>query len=172
MKVLIRKENSSDFEAIKLVNDLAFGQEAESKLIDALRKNKEFKQAISLVACLDNEVLGHILFFPLEIEENYKRYATIGLAPMSVLPEFQGLGIGSQLVQDGLKKCRKAGFTSCVVLGHANFYPKFGFKPSTEFGIRPAFGADKNYYMAIELKPGTLQFKNANVLYPGAFDEE
>ena len=86
---------------------MAFGQEAEGKLIENLRKNRKFIKELSLVACMGNEIVGHILFFPIFIKSEDAEQESLALAPMSVIPEFQGFGIGSQLVQKGLEKAKK-----------------------------------------------------------------
>ena len=110
--MMIRREEARDIDAVRLVNESAFGQPDEAGIVDALRGLAE---AISLVAVLDNQVVGHILFTPVSIDEADPRLSASGLAPMAVLPEFQRRGIGSALVHDGLEACRAAGLSRRVL---------------------------------------------------------
>ena len=171
MKVSIRSENKNDYSTISMVNDMAFGQENEGVLVEKLRKNKSFTKDLSLVACLGNEIVGHILFFPVSIKNKEEAFSTLALAPMSVIPELQGLGIGSQLVEKGLTKAKKLGHKSVIVLGHEEYYPKFGFKPAGTFNIKAPFDVPKNVFMALELVKDSLSTIEGTVEYPKEFSE-
>ncbi|MCT4601726.1 MAG: N-acetyltransferase [Marinifilum sp.] len=171
MKVSIRPENKSDYSTISMVNDMAFGQEAEGILIEKLRKNKKFIKELSLVACMGNEIVGHILFFPICIKNKNIEYNALALAPMSVIPELQGLGIGSRLVEKGLAKAKKLGHKSVIVLGHEKYYPKFGFKPTSKYNIKAPFDVNENAFMALELSKDALSHVEGTVEYPKEFSE-
>lgn len=171
MKIQIRPESKNDYQTISMINDLAFGQEAEGILVENLRKNNKFIKELSLVACLGNEIVGHILFFPVSIKSPNAEFETLALAPMSVIPELQGLGIGSQLVQKGLERAKKMGKTSVIVLGHETYYPKFGFKPATEFNISAPFEVPENVFMALEIIEGSLKEIQGCVEYPKEFND-
>ena len=93
MVINIRKETENDYEDIKSVNDKAFGQENEGKIVENLRKNEKYISDLSLVAEIDNKIVGHILFFPIKIISQENEYETLSLAPMSVLPNYQKMGI-------------------------------------------------------------------------------
>ncbi len=123
--ITIRKEQRGDEEQIRLVNTCAFGQPAEADIVDTLRKASP--EGVSLVAVCEDKIVGHILFTPAVIEAKEKEIWGMGLAPMSVLPEFQRQGIGSKLVQAGLDEMRKAQQPFVIVLGHPEYYPRFGF---------------------------------------------
>jgi putative acetyltransferase len=99
MVINIRKETEKDYEDIKSVNDKAFGQENEGKIVENLRKNEKYISDLSLVAEIDNKIVGHILFFPIKIISQENEYETLSLAPMSVLPNYQKMGIGSKLIK-------------------------------------------------------------------------
>lgn len=169
---IIRPETPADYEGIRLVNYLAFGNKPnESNLIEAIRKSELFIPELSLVAVKDGEIIGHILFSRIFIETNEGEIPTIGLAPMAVKPEFQGIGIGLELVKAGLQACRELGYPHVFVLGHPNFYPKFGFVPSqSSFGIECPFPVGDPYFMAIELKNDSLKDIKGRVKYPPAFE--
>lgn len=127
--VLIRAEEPADAAAVRAVNELAFGQPAEADLVDALRAAG--KAIVALVAVAGGRVVGHILFSGVRIEPDAGDAAAVaaGLAPMAVLPELQRRGIGSRLVEEGLVRCRAAGYGASIVLGHPEYYPRFGYVP-------------------------------------------
>ncbi len=153
-----------------MINDMAFGQEAEGILVEKLRKNKKFIKDLSLVACMGNEIVGHILFFPIEIKSEDSNFESLALAPMSVIPELQGLGIGSQLIENGLAKAKKMGYKSVIVLGHAEFYTKFNFAPASNFKISCPFEAPDEVFMALELEKDSLASVSGFVEYPKEFN--
>jgi predicted N-acetyltransferase YhbS len=166
----IRPEMIEDYTSITEVNDQAFGQKNEGRLIIALRKNQEFIPELSLVAGFGGRVVGHILFYPIKIKANDVSHYSLALAPMAVLPEYQKRGIGSQLVKEGLKRTRRLGFKSVIVLGHAAYYPRFGFEPAGKWGIRPPFEVPDDVFMALELVRDGLKDIQGTVAYPPEFN--
>ena len=164
----IRDEAPQDFPAIRNLNVLAFGNPAEALLVDKLRAAN--KAVISRVAILDGRVVGHILFSPITVERAPARLRGLGLAPMSVLPEFQNRGIGSSLVRDGLEMCRQRGYDLVVVLGHLRFYPRFGFTRAKDHGLDNEYDALDNF-MVIELKEGVLKAVTGLVKYAQEFQD-
>lgn len=172
MLLKIHPENPSDYPAITKVNDLAFGQPNEGKLVENLRKNPKFIPELSFVAEIDGKIAGHILFFPVVIKlEDGKVKETISLAPLAVLPEFQRQGIGGELVREGIKACSRLGYDSIIVLGHPEYYPKFGFRQANTWGIKDPFGAPAEAFMALELKERALEGAGGVVEYPDEFLE-
>lgn len=172
MKIMITPETPEDKSSIYSLNAAAFGQENESKLIDLLRDSEHFIPALSLVARSESGAVGHILFTRLKIKgQEGVMYDTLALAPMAVLPALQHLGIGSQLVREGLKRAAELGYSSVIVLGHPGYYPKFGFLPASKWGIRTSYEVPGEAFMAIELKPGGLEGKTGLVVYSKEFDE-
>jgi putative acetyltransferase len=166
----IREEKDQDILAIKEVNDLAFGRENESKLIEAIRNSEYFVPQLSLVAETDTqEIIGHILFSMITIETENGPFQSLALTPMAVKPKFQNKGIGSALVREGLKRCAELGYHSVVVLGHPDFYPKFGFIPASTKGIKAPFEVPDEVFMIYETKPGSLNGVKGIVKYPEAF---
>lgn len=171
MNIQIRPEHKNDISAISMLNDMAFGQEAEGNLIVKLRKNKNFIKDLSLVACMGNEIIGHILFSKIVIKNDTEEFESLALAPMAVIPEFQGLGIGSQLINKGLQKATKLGYKSIIVLGHENYYPRFNFTPASQFQITCPFEVPDASFMAIELQKGNLDSVSGCVVYPKEFND-
>jgi putative acetyltransferase len=166
----IRPETETDRQAVYKVNALAFGQEDESKLIDALRKTEHFIPELSLVAEQDGRVIGHLLFTKVNIKTQSGDVPAISLAPMAVQPEHQNEGVGSALVRRGLDECRRLGHSIVIVIGHPNYYPRFGFSVAEEKGIRAPWDVPREAFMVIELVPGALQGATGVVEYPPEFE--
>ena len=132
--IKIRVEIFQDIDAIRTINEQAFGQLQEANIVDKLRANCD--GLLSLVAFKDERIIGHILFSPVTIEGNHGILKGMGLAPMAVLPEFQRQGVGSKLIRAGLEILKKSGSPFIIVLGHPEYYPKFGFEPASRHGIK------------------------------------
>lgn len=170
-QVTIRPETAADHGEIRKANKKAFGGKSESKLVDAVRESEFFVPGLSLVAELGGKVVGHILFTPVRIVDGGKETPALALAPMCVLPDFQNRGIGSLLVRRGLEECARQGHALVVVLGHPGFYPRFGFAPAGERGLKLPFEAPAEAFMVLELAPGALAGAAGTVEYPGPFHE-
>jgi putative acetyltransferase len=166
MSIIIRPESTADEDAIRHVNRLAFGQDEEARLVDALREGGFVR--VSLVAEQEGQVVGHILFSDLPIITGDGTVAALALAPMAVLPELQRHGIGSSLVQWGLEACRQQGHRLVVVLGHSHFYPRFGFSSKLAAHLASPFSGGDSF-MAVELVPGALDGVAGRVQYPPPF---
>ncbi|MBZ0202462.1 MAG: N-acetyltransferase [Ignavibacteria bacterium] len=169
-ELLIRGEREADLAAIHEINLLAFGQEDEAKLVDSLRKGKSYIKGLSLVAIKEDKVIGHAIFTKAFIVNKAgKRQACIALGPMAVHPEHQRHGIGIKLVEEGLERGRELAFNSAVVLGHKEYYPRFGFKPASERNIRSTFPGAEEYFFILELKGGGLKGISGVVQYAREF---
>lgn len=150
----IRPEREEDYSASESVNAAAFEREDEATLVRSLRGKPG---TISLVAVSDSGVCGHVLFSPVQIFGEAQAPVGTGLGPVAVSPERQREGIGLSLVQAGLDECRRRGIPYAVVLGHADYYPKFGFVPASRFGLRCRWPVPDEVFMALELTPGALE---------------
>ena len=166
MDVELRPENREDRDAIRHVNNAAFGGDVEANLVDALRDGG-FAE-VSLVAELDGEIVGHILFSPVSIMTKAGTVDAMSLAPMAVVPGHQRMGIGSRLVKEGLEVCRQRGHAIVVVLGHPEFYPRFGFSAELAASLESPFGGGEAW-MALELVTGSLAGIKGRVEYPPPF---
>lgn len=164
--MLIRPETIADFDAIRHVNRLAFGQVAEGRLVDELRDAGFVR--LSLVAEVERQVVGHILFSDLPIVTAKGRVDSLALAPMAVLPGWQRRGVGSALVREGLRLCQAQGHQSAVVLGHPEFYPRFGFSAALAERLACSFYAGPAL-MAVELAVGSLTGVSGQLNYPPPF---
>jgi putative acetyltransferase len=164
----VRAETPEDREAIREVNRQAFGQEDEARLVDALRDGGYAR--LSLVAEEGGRVVGHILFSDLPIVTPAGTLHGLALAPMAVLPAHHRQGIGSQLVCEGLRLCAEAGHRIVVVVGHPDYYPRFGFSAQRAERLKAPISGPA--FMALELVPGALADVTGEVCYPPPFGLE
>ncbi|GAB4564566.1 MAG: N-acetyltransferase [Haliangiales bacterium] len=165
----IRDESSpADIAQITDVTDAAFGQPQEGQLINALRAAGAV--TLSLVAVEGDRIVGHVLFSPVVVRDGERRFDAIGLAPIAVAPDRQRAGVGSQLVRAGLERLRAAGHEAVFVLGHPAYYPRFGFRPAAEFGLRWEHSPPTDAFMALELRPESLAGWRGVVSFRPEFD--
>jgi len=165
--MIIREEKATDISKIWKINEAAFDTDAEANLVNALRdSNIPF---ISLVAEENGELAGHILFTPVELENGSSGIKIAGLAPMAVIPKLQNQGIGSKLIEAGIRRCQSEGYDAIVVLGHPNYYPKFGFMPSVNYGIKSEYEVPDEVFMVLELNKDSLNGIQDIIKYHEAF---
>jgi putative acetyltransferase len=165
--MLIRKEKPEDIQRIRQINIKAFDTDGEADLVDALRDSRI--PLISLVAEENGELVGHILFSPVTLDDNNSQISIAALAPVAIVPEYQKRGIGSHLVVEGLKCCQESGCEAVIVLGHARFYSRFGFVPSVNYGIKSEYDVPAEVFMIKELKDSALKGCSGIIKYHGAF---
>lgn len=158
----IRSERPDDLVDIRHVNDSAFCQRDESRIVEALRDGGHAR--LSLVAEIDGRVVGHILFSASAIETESGVVDALALAPMAVLPGFQRRGVGSALVREGLRLSCERGARIVLVLGHADYYPRFGFSPELARALECEYAGP--HFMALELVEGALRDVRGTVRYP------
>ncbi len=173
LQIHIRPEVEADRGAVRQVLQLAFPGPAEAELVDRLRENPAPR--ISLVAMQGDRLIGHALFTQVTVtptaEPGVEVTRAIALGPMAVHPEYQGRGVGLALGFAGLEECRKVNESVVFVLGHAPYYPRFGFRPASRHGLwysRPDIGPA---FMVLELVPGALEGLVGEVRYLPEFDD-
>ena len=151
--VSIREEHQGDALAIRHVHEQAFGGDIEPRLVDMLRDAN--RVILSLVAEVENRIVGHVLFSPVTVEPPWGESRWAALGPIGVLPDFQGQGVGSRLVREGLDQCRSRGYDGVVLLGAPEYYSRFGFVRASDFGLTSEFGAGPAF-QAVEITRGAL----------------
>jgi putative acetyltransferase len=166
--MIIREERQGDAERIRTVNLAAFETAMEADLVDALRERA--RPLISLVAEDDAEIVGHILFSPVTLA-NEPGLTLMGLAPMAVMPSWQRQGVGSSLIREGLERCRQLNAAAVVVLGHPEYYPRFGFSPAARLSLRSEYEVPEEAFMVRELSDGALSGRSGTVRYHPVFGE-
>jgi putative acetyltransferase len=165
---MIRAENCNSFVellAIRAVNEAAFGRQDEADLVDNLRTAGEV--LASFVAEIEDRIVGHILFSRMWIETSSRSIPALALAPLAVLPDHQRQGIGGELIRRGLDLLRHRGDEIVIVVGHPDYYPRFGFSTEKARSLESPF--PREAFMAMELSPGALDGVCGTVRYPAAF---
>ena len=165
MRQLVREEQPGDSQQIRKLNEAAFGRSDEADLIDGLRQGGVV--LLSLVAEVDSQIIGHILFSRMTVETAQGPMAAVSLAPMAVLPDHQRRQVGSLLVRRGLAELRERGERIVIVLGHKEYYPRFGFTSEKARHLVSPFPPEA--YMALELVQGALAGVEGSVRYAAAF---
>ena len=163
----VRPETDADRAAIRAVNEAAFESSAEADIVDSLRAHQG-GEVVSLVAERDGDVAGHILFSRVAIV-GHEGLKLMSLGPLAVLPGHQRNGVGSELVRDGLIRCRESGAQAVVVVGHPQFYPRFGFVPAHRYAILCEFDVPDDVFMLVELTPQALSGVSGVVVNDAAF---
>jgi putative acetyltransferase len=165
----IRPEEAPDIPAISEIHRSAFGGDTEAMIVDAVRASPGFIRDLSLVAVKDRRVVGHILLSLIRIETGTSSSPALALAPIAVLPGCQKRGIGSLLVEEGLRRCRELGHSIVVVVGEPSFYTRFGFTPARARGLEAPFPVPDEAFMVLELPDGALKGITGMVCYPPPF---
>ena len=165
----IKQESKSDYAAVYEVVKTAFATAehsdgTEQDLVTALRSSSSFVPELSLVAEVDNKIVGHILFTKADVDG----HTVLALAPLSVLPSYQRQGIGLALMAEGHRIARELGFGYSVVLGHPGYYPKAGYCPANQLGIKAPFEVPNENFMALKLNPAA-EGVNGTLKYDAAF---
>lgn len=168
--IVIREEIPSDIPAIRCLNEEAFGQSTEADIVERLRSSCD--RLLSLVAVLDKRIVGHFLFSPVVLESEGREHNGMGLGPMAVLPSLQKQGIGSRLVEEGLARIRRAGCPFVVVLGHHEYYPRFGLSRASKYSVRCQWeGVPDEAFMILVNEEGAIPTERGVVRYREEFNE-
>lgn len=174
--LIIRQEKPTDYTQVEQVVEQAFysaehSDGNEHQIVHKLRSSDSFIPQLSLVAEIYGNIVGHVLLTSVRIKNQYKDFDSLALAPVSVLPDYQNRGIGGNLIKTAHSKAKQIGFTSVVLLGHENYYPKFGYKAAYQFNITFPFEAPPENCMAVELEEHSLKDVSGVVVYPADFFE-
>jgi putative acetyltransferase len=149
----IRRERPEDFDAIRSITMMAFDNKAEADLIDRLRENCD--DYVSFVAVKDGDIVGHLMFTCASIEHpDGEKTMGWGLAPMGIMPILQKKGVGTKLIETALTEIQEdQNRAFIIVLGHKDFYSKFGFVPASMFGIKSEWtGVPNESFMIMKLQ--------------------
>ena len=169
MKIEIKVEESQDVNVIFRLNQAAFESDSEANLVNNLRSSGSL--LLLLIATMERKIVGHIAFSPMKID-GFSELSLVGLAPMAVLPDLQKQGIGSKLISESISRLKTMGVDAVFLLGHKEYYPRFGFKPSySTFGIKSRYEVPDEVFMAKELKPNILDKVAGQVEYSKEFNE-
>ena len=169
MNLNIRIESTDDYPAVYVVNRLAFGRVEEAELVERIRPLTS--EIVSMVAVLDDMIVGHVLFSPVTVQNNPGAIVAMGLGPVAILPDYQIQGFGTRLTEAGLQQCELCGCKIVFVLGHPEYYPRFGFRPAADGGFFFRNHGFDPYFFFLELEPGASSELSGEVRYLPPFDD-
>jgi putative acetyltransferase len=162
----VRPEDPADFDTIGDLHDRAFApSDEESRLVDQLRADGDHLPELCLVATDEGTVVGHVFFSRARLASGHE---VLVLAPMGVLPEHQREGVGAALIDEALSRAAQTGFPLVSVLGHADYYPRFGFEPARPLDVHPPFDVPDEAWMAMKLPRYTTDARG-QLRYADAF---
>ncbi len=173
IKLRIRETEEFDLADVLHIHARAFGQDDEADLVSALLADPSAQPALSLIAFTDAEAVGHILFSAVRLTEPEIRHPLVILAPLAVVPEAQGRGIGGALIAAGVRHLTKAGVDLVLVLGYPQYYSRHGFEPAGKFGLAAPYPiADENAdaWMVRALRPGVLGAVHGTIICADALN--
>lgn len=150
---------------------MPFSEGKEGTLVENLHKSKSFVPVLSMVAEFQGQVVGHILFTPVVIDNGDRQFTSLLLGPVSVLPDYQNQGIGSQLILAGHQKAIELGYQSVILVGYPDYYPRFGYRPCSTWNIKSTLSLPSDeVFMAVELLPGALRKVTGTLILPPEFN--
>lgn len=172
----IRCELEKDYNTVENVVKESFKNEEfsdkdEHNLVNRLRNSKEYVKELALLAEINEKIVGYSLLTKINIKNKNESRESLALAPVSVLPEYQNKGVGSTLINKAIEKAKNLGYISIVVLGHPNYYLKFGFINSSEFDIKPPFEVPNDVFKVLVLDEEKFKGTSGVVEYSSAFFE-
>ena len=173
-KLIIKKATDSDLNDVLRIETEAFAHSKESNLVNGLLNDDSAKPLLSLLAIDDDEAVGHILFTKVEITGNEEALSAMILAPLAILPDAQGKGVGGKLIKEGLRQLSESKVDLVFVLGHPDYYPRFGFKPAGVRGLEapyPIPAKDASAWMVQELRPGTIGSFSGKIICADTLNE-
>ena len=173
--LIIRQEKKVDFHKVfelikKAFEDEKLSDHKEQFLVQKLRQSNKFIPELSIVAEVESEIVGYILLTPIIIKNSNREFQSLALAPVAVLPKFQNKGIGGMLIKKSHDVAKSLGFNSVILLGHQDYYPKFGYLPASQFQIKFPLEVPEENFMAIELTDNALKEISGIVVYPPEFE--
>lgn len=167
----IKIASPKQFPEIREIVRIAFGQPAEARLVDMIRNSDNYLPAMDLVAEKDGQVAGHIMLSKIGLQCEDGIIDVLGVAPLSVNPAFQKIGLGRRLMEESLRVARRTSFPAVFVLGEPDFYNRFGFEPSSKWEIRSPYPVGEDFFMALELQEDSLLGLGGIIQYPDYFKE-
>lgn len=172
--LIIRKEQTDDFRQISKIIHSAYKHSKmsthnEEQQIERLRDSEAYEKHLALVAILNNTIVGYVMFVRIKIIDTNKVFDALALTHIVVDPEYQHIGIATELMHTGHEIAKKLGFKAIFLLGMEDFFPKYGYIPASELGYKSPFDMPDMYFMGLELEKNALQNVKGSIIYPKEF---
>ena len=171
MVVHFQSEQKTDYESVDRLLEKAFGGTEERTLVQALRNHSAYFPDLAVVQRKGSNLVGYLLLSEAKIVFQAHSQITLALAPMAIHPAWQKQGLGSALVKEALSRARQNGYASIFVVGHADYYPRFGFQPAKKFQMTSPWNIPDDVFMALELKEGSLAGGPGRIQYAEPFSQ-
>ncbi len=191
--IYVRQENERDYESIGNINYVAFARQSEKELVDKIRNSDSYADNLSFVAEInvnlasailfkksnnqfelvsdtDRKQIGHIMYSEISLQDDEELHneGILALAPMSVVQSFQNMKVGTKLIDESIKYIKSRGYKMIIVLGHKDYYSKFGFEKASKHGIYSPFEGTEESFMVLKLTKEADNIKGL-VVYPDIF---
>jgi len=170
MQIDIKREKKRDFEEIDMLLKLTFGNDSVANMMGKLRESDSFIPRLTRVARINDQIIGMVCCTHAQIIKGRRSIDVLSLAPLAVLPAYQGLGIGGELIRNVFQKAREREYQAVFVLGDEDYFPRFGFKPASEFDVTAPFDVPSENFMALELSPTALSNASGRLRYHPLFE--
>jgi len=176
MDIIIRQEQPKDHATVFQIVETAFktmkySSHTEQFIVEKLRKSDAFISELSLVAELEGQLVGYIILSKIHIDSSNHLIDALSLGPVAVLPEFQKQGIGGQLIKKAHKIAKSLGHEIIILLGHKDYYPRFGYELTSKYGIQLPFDSAPENCMVLGLNTNSLKGVSGKVVYSKPFLE-
>ena len=174
MEIRVRGEKASDVAAVgdvvrRAFANVGYSDGREHLMVTRLRGSDAYLSRLALVAEVGREMVGFIMLTRVRIRGSGWSVPALGLAPLAVVPAFQGVGVGTRLVREAHRRAKRLGFRTVTVLGHPNYYPRFGYGPMADHGLRVPFDIRQSNCMVAFLVGTALPGASGTVEYPPEF---
>lgn len=171
MQVEIKREKAEDREEVELLFTTVFDEEGILPMIKNLRESDNYIPELSRVARINDSIIGVIMYTSGAIVRGRKQTQTAVLSSIAVLPAYQGLGVGKQLVMNSFNKARRLSIGSVLVFGQEEYFSRFGFKPASEYAITSSLDLTEDEFLALELEEGSLEDANGHLKNQSIYHE-
>ncbi|MCK5775864.1 MAG: N-acetyltransferase [Bacteroidales bacterium] len=171
MQIKIKRIKKQDFEEVDMLLKISFEREYAVNMFHKMIETELLIPELTRIARINNQIIGVLISGSAEIKKGKKSIDTISLTMIAVIPAYQNLGIGGELIQNAFDKARSLNYQSVIVMGDEDYYPRFGFKPTTEFNIICPFDISDQNFMAKELFPDALSKHSGTVKYHSIYND-
>lgn len=166
--MVIRQEQETDYKEIYQLVKTAFETAPnkdgdEQDYVENLRNSKKYIPELALVAEIDGSLIGHIMLTKMQIESNEETFEELLLSPLCVALPYRKQGVGGKLIRESFRLAKTMGYSAVFLCGDPAYYSRFGFRPTSDFGIVNNGDIPQKYVMSCELSSNSLRNKSGRI---------